>query len=391
MPEPTIVMSYRREKFFLVVPIGLERASHQELLEWSMVFATEFSEAAFLRNVEVVKGGIEFEVSEEVGLLLNRCLKIPSRILQRVHSFTTREWVTVEKELRTIPWDQFFPQGIQDWEIAASESKMNNEKHLAQFLEEKFSGRFYASSDKGTKAYLRVHNNVFTISRDTSGEHLHFRGYRKQQGEAPLRENLAAFLWSLLIDGQSRCEVEQVLIVDPFVGAGTLLIEAQLWNSPVATRDFASKAWISEKAEKRFKRMVSRLNPWNLKLIGVDRDPSVLRKAQENFQIAKFRNGIALHTEDSCSPDTPTWLVEDSQVWLMSNPPYGGKGRLKGVTSWHDLWAAALKRYNPEKAVAVGPEREVRVGMTLHRSICVGVFPFLNGGIRVAASLWKNR
>ncbi len=384
-----------RKAFFLVIPLGLEERAQIELTEWTMVLATAFGEEALLYNVEMVKGGIEFEVGEQVGLLLNYVLKLPSRILQRVHSFKTRDWPVVENELRTVNWKSYFPQGVQDFEIAASESRINNEKHLRTFLEEKFEGRHYQKSPQGTVAYLRVHDNQFTLSRDTSGEHLHFRGYRQQQGEAPLRENLAAFLWSMLIKDQSRLNAQEALIIDPFVGSGTVLMEAVLWNQVVSSRTssipFASTPWISKESWLRFERVRERLQPWSLSLVGVDSNAEVLGKARANFATKAQGGSVDFVNEDSVSKQNPNWLPKDKPVWLISNPPYGGKGRLKSELSWRALWEGALVRYQPVWAVALGPERECHKGDRLAHWHCVETQRFLNGGLRVVASVWKRQ
>ncbi len=381
----------KNEKFFLVVPIGIEEAAKKELEEWAAVLALEFGPDAFVRDLQLVKGGIEFQIGEQVGLLLNRCLKLPSRLLQRVHSFTTRDWTVIEKELKTVQWKHYFPEGIKEWEIAASDSKMNNEKHLLKFLIEKFEGRFYNKSDDGVVAYLRVHDNVFTVSRDTSGAHLHFRGYRKQQGEAPLRENLAAYLWSVLLEGKSRFDAEKVTVVDPFAGSGTLLFETWLWNRIITTRSFAGDRWITKDSEQRFQKIESRLNHWPLQLKGVDIDSDVIEKANQNQQTLIENKLIEFKRESSTEGSRPSWLSPEHRVWLISNPPYGGKGRLKSSESWRSLWESALKKYQPEWAVGLGPERDCRKGEVWGSWECLQTYKFLNGGLRVAASVWKQK
>jgi putative N6-adenine-specific DNA methylase len=391
------------EDFFLVVPIGLEESARKELVDWCAIFAMEFGGSAYLPKIEVVKGGIEFRVGEAVGLLLNACLKIPSRILQRVHQFSTREWPIVEQQLRATEWTRYFPHGIGEWEIAASESKMNNEKHLRVFLEQKFSGKFYRENPDGATAYLRVHNNQFTLSRDTSGEHLHFRGYRKLQGEAPLRENFAAFLWAFLHQYVSRIDLEKATIVDPFVGSGTLLVEAYLWNRLIKTRSFGSQNWISAKAQQQLGKVESRLCNWNLNLVGVDIEQDVIIKAEANVRNV-LGTAIAMPTavlpvqfspfqfyvEDSTHKEKPSWLSSSRPVILLSNPPYGGKARMKSSVSWEQLWRSALERYQPEWAVALGPEKDCRKGDCWGQWRCLETHRFLNGGLRVVTSLWKN-
>src|SRR5699024_12688351 len=78
------------------------------------------------------------------------------------------------------------------------------------------------------------------LSLDTSGKGLHKRGYRIDQGEAPLNETLAAAL--ILLTNWRADEP----FVDPFCGSGTIPIEAALIGQNIApgfNREFASEEW----------------------------------------------------------------------------------------------------------------------------------------------------
>ena len=70
---------------------------------------------------------------------------------------------------------------------------------------------------------LRMHDDVVTVSIDLGGRALHQRGYRRQGGVAPLRENLAAILVML-----SRFDARNEILIDPMTGSGTIAIEAAL-------------------------------------------------------------------------------------------------------------------------------------------------------------------
>ena len=79
-----------------------------------------------------------------------------------------------------------------------------------------------------------------TLTVDTSGPGLHKRGYRTGEGEAPLKETLAAAL-VLLTRWQPGRE-----LADPFCGSGTIPIEAALIGRHIAPgigRSFVSEAW----------------------------------------------------------------------------------------------------------------------------------------------------
>ena len=74
---------------------------------------------------------------------------------------------------------------------------------------------------------VRLHKGKLVWSLDFSGDGMHKRGYRTEQGAAPLRETLAA---AILIRSGIKTELEkpQPAIFDPFCGSGTLLIEAAM-------------------------------------------------------------------------------------------------------------------------------------------------------------------
>lgn len=384
----------------MVVPIGLESLALKELQEWTAILATEWGSAAFLIKVELVKGGVEFRVGREVGWVLNHVLKLPSRILERIAQFTTREKNVFQTEMQKVSWREWFPLGIAHWEIAASESKMNNEKHLLEWIETHLRGKAYSANEQqGWVAYLRVHNNQFTLSRDLSGEHLHFRGYRKNQGEAPLRENFAAALWGLLLQYRSPHDLQESVVIDPFVGSGTLLFEGLLWNRFVKTRSFPADALIESSQKQRLLRIEANLIKWAWSMRGVDIDSGVLAKARENLKemalSPKEKIELEFICENSCDSSSdnraPSWLPVGKPVILISNPPYGGQGRLRSKDPWGKIWEGALKRYSPELAIGIGPEREVKKGMRLGVWECSEVIRFLNGGLRVATSVWIRK
>ena len=69
---------------------------------------------------------------------------------------------------------------------------------------------------------------------------LHKRGYRVEQGEAPLKETLAAALVLLTNWKPDRP------FIDPFCGSGTIPIEAAMIGQNIApgfNREFVSERW----------------------------------------------------------------------------------------------------------------------------------------------------
>lgn len=85
--------------------------------------------------------------------------------------------------------------------------------------------------------HVRMHDDVVTVSADLVGEAMHRRGYRRDGGEAPLRENLAAVLVML-----SRWDARREPLLDPMAGSGTIAIEAALMATAAPLRSAGRSA-----------------------------------------------------------------------------------------------------------------------------------------------------
>ncbi len=85
-----------------------------------------------------------------------------------------------------------------------------------------------------------INKDRVIIALDASGTGLHKRGYRQEAGPAPIKETIAAAMIYL-----SKWNRDRILI-DPFCGSGTILIEAALMARKIApglNRDFVSEDW----------------------------------------------------------------------------------------------------------------------------------------------------
>ena len=82
------------------------------------------------------------------------------------------------------------------------------------------------------RIHLRLEKGEAILSLDLAGHSLHQRGYRLQQGAAPLKENLAAAI--LLRAGWPRIAAEEGALADPMCGVGTFLVEAAMMAADIA-------------------------------------------------------------------------------------------------------------------------------------------------------------
>lgn len=176
-----------------------------------------------------VRGGVSFRGPFESLYHANLELATAHRVLWRIGAFLAQSYPMLFNKARRLPWERFvgFQQEVA-YHVAARASRLRHGPKIAATLHSALSDAL-APLGLGAAhveaAPLTVHARLFrdrcTLSLDTSGEHLHRRGYRTHVGEAPLRETLAAGI--LLALGAPAFD----LIVDPMCGSGTLLIEAE--------------------------------------------------------------------------------------------------------------------------------------------------------------------
>lgn len=169
------------------------------------------------------------------------------------------------------------------------------------------------------KIEIALHKDLATWTLDTSGVGLHKRGYRIGQGEAPLKETLAASLIML-----TNWQPDEPLI-DPFCGSGTIPIEAALIGQNIApgfNRAFAAEEWsfINQKLwDKALEEAEDMANyDQKLDITGSDISHKMITISKENSLEAGLGDLISWK-QMQVSDLSPQ--IENG--YLISNPPYG--------------------------------------------------------------------
>lgn len=197
--------------------------------------------------------------------------------------------------------------------------------------------------EKGALCQIRfsLMKNEFTLMLDTSGDGLHKRGYRAESNAAPIRETLAACIADI-----ARVR-ENDLVVDPFCGSGTLLIESAykaLNIAPGMNRRFAGEhmkflpkeAW--EAARKEARENIK--TDANFKALGFDSDPECVRLTNENAKKAGVEKYVRAELRDISDFKRP-----ERPAKIITNPPYGE--RMLEVEQARELYAVMGKRLLP--------------------------------------------
>lgn len=362
-------------QFFLVTPIHFEKMAADELKD----------KAPQITNMNVVKGGVEFESPLDFGVELNYHLKIPTKILLRVGQFKARDFPKLYNSLLKLPWRQFIRQEIPEFHVSCSKSRLMNTDRIAEVAQDSFvrfnqmyPAKARAKDQPSVKqsVYLRFIDDLCTASLDTSGERLHKRSYREYTGHAPIRENLAAGL--IYYTYQELLEKSGDTLIDPMCGTGTFLAEAKTFFHPNFSRGFNFEDFPSYRPSLKPLTYEDKI-PWK-KFVGSDIDADVIKtnKIQmKNFDIEFLVQDVLKTTSG----------IENAV--LIMNPPYGKRISIQG--NHHDFFSQIinqlLKIYKP---LALGILIPQDISTPKMKGYKKQILLFKNGGIDIAYTLYSQ-
>ncbi len=249
--------------------------------------------------------------------------------------------------------------------------------------------------DPDVRVHLRLDRGEAILSLDLSGHSLHQRGYRLQQGAAPLKENLAAAV--LIRAGWPRIAAEGGALADPMCGVGTFLVEAAMIAADIAPNlkreRWGFTAWLGhvpalwrkvhEQAQARAQAGLAKPALW---IRGYEADPRLIQPGRNNVERAGLGDWVKIYQGEVGSfeprPD------QNQKGLVISNPPYGE--RLGDEASLLYLYQNLGERLRQaclgwEAAVFTGaPELGKRMGIRSHKQ-----YAFWNGALPCKLLLFK--
>ncbi len=309
-------------------------------------------------------GGIEIKCSDHLGYQINFFSKIALRVLIRIHRFTARFYDQFEKEMKSLPLNKWIDDKNIAVKIETAKSRLNHERNLIEAATKALlSSGFKLASGSQHKLYIRIVKDNAVVSLDTSGDHLHLRGYAVYRGEAPLRENLAALMIQQMYHHNQN--PQNTTIIDPFVGSGTTLFEAASFFTPNFKRKYnwlqfknKPKIFNSDSWVKNFRW----LKPANIpNLVGIDIDENAIENLNKNAVLfTEIFPEISLRIKSICGDSNQLQKTDinaatkpNSAGWIVSNPPYGI--RLQ-QSSAHQIFRHLEDLVNLSGAVILHPE-----------------------------------
>lgn len=253
--------------------------------------------------------------------------------------------------------------------------QLRNEMYSGQVVKDaivdhfrNLSGQRPSIDKKHAQVEIHAHlkHDQVTVSLDLVGYSLHQRGYRTEQGSAPLKENLAAALlwrmnWPMIANSGGD-------FADLVCGSGTIVIEAAMMAAMMAPgllrQDQAFCYWIGHQPslwEKLRQEAKLAQKPCSIHLYGSDEHPRMIEIAKANAK----RAGVEQYVTFSVKRLQHVTRLSQTGLLVM-NPPYGERlgeqldlvplYREMGETLYKEFrgWQVGVLTSDPMLAKAIG-------------------------------------
>ncbi|WP_391121853.1 THUMP domain-containing class I SAM-dependent RNA methyltransferase [Psychrobacillus sp. L3] len=297
-------------------------------------------------------GKIYFEGDERAIARANVWLRVADRVKIVAAQFPVKTFDELFERTKAVQWEKFLPvdaafpvqgKSVKSTLFSVPDCQAIVKKAVVERLKlaHKRIG-FLDESGATYKLEISILKDIATITIDTSGAGLHKRGYRQDQGEAPLKETLAAALVKI-----SKWNPDRPF-VDPFCGSGTIAIEAAMIGQNIApgfNRDFHSEAWswMPKTIWETVREEAEALANYNqeLQIIGSDIDHKMIQIAEQNA----FESGFAdiLTFKQMQARDFSTTLTDGV---MIGNPPYGERiGEVEEIEKLISDLGYAMEKY----------------------------------------------
>lgn len=267
--------------------------------------------------------------------------RLASRALWPLAEFDCQDEQALYDGATQIDWSEHMRvDGTLVVDANVSGTQITHERFAAQRVKDAVADQFRTRTgvrpsvdahDPDLRINLSARKGKAVLSIDLGGGSLHRRGWRQDQGEAPLKETLAAAV--LLRGGWPLIAAQGGSLLDPMCGAGTLLIEGALMARDIApglgrygdalpTRwlGFDRAIWTSlrEAALARAATGAARELPL---YHGSDIDPIALRAAKANAE----RAGVAAQIVFACKELGELEPLAAERGLAVCNPPYDAR------------------------------------------------------------------
>ncbi|TDL92885.1 class I SAM-dependent RNA methyltransferase [Vibrio vulnificus] len=316
-------------------------------------------------DCQVENGKITYKGDQSAIARSNLWLRSADRVKIKVAEFKAYSFDELFEKTKALNWEDYlsadveFPvsgKSVKSKLYSVPDCQAIVKKAIVDRLKSKYKQvSWFAETGPLFKIEVSILKDVVTLTIDTSGAGLHKRGYRTGQGEAPLKETLAAALIML-----TNWKPDKPFI-DPFCGSGTIPIEAALIGQNIApgfNREFVSEtwSWMDSKVWDEARIEAEDLADYDqyLDITGCDIDHRMVDIAKVN----SFEAGLGDLIEFKQMQVRDISTRKEYGV-IVGNPPYGERlGEKKAVEQMYremgqafkklDTWSVYMITSNPD-------------------------------------------
>ena len=303
-------------------------------------------------ETKVENGRVRFTGDMKDILTANLWLRTADRVKIIVGEFTARTFDELFEQTTDLPWEDLLPVDAEfPVEGRSHHSQLHNVPSVQAIVKKAIVQRLSRVYHRRTQLpetgalyplEVAINKDQVMLTLDTTGESLFKRGYRKNKGGAPLKENMAAALVMLahwFTDNP---------FVDPVCGSGTIPIEAALMGHNIApgiNRAFACEQWVNLTPDGLSDEVRDAADAQadydvELDIHGYDIDQNMVEIAQENCRAAGLTHDITF--KQLALKD---WHTDKINGVIVANPPYGE--RLSDHEAVHELYRQMGELYRP--------------------------------------------
>lgn len=301
------------------------------------VLATELRHLG-AQHIQPLKRAVAFEGDQALLYQANLHLRTALRVLKPVHQFRAFDEAALYKGVRGFDWRPFLKLN-QTFAIdsVVNSAVFRHSHYVALKTKDAIVDQFRAHFNRrpsinldqpDLRIHVHINDRQVRLLLDSSGDSLNRRGYRRQQGPAPLNEVLAAGLLLL-----AEWKGERTFI-DPMCGSGTLPIEAALIASEMAPgllrREFGFQRW-GDYDESLWKKLWQAARaarkPVQVPIMGMDQSAAALRIAHQHVRRARMEPLVQLQEASFTQLLPPA-----GGGLLIVNPPYGERLKVEDLS-----------------------------------------------------------
>ena len=300
-------------------------------------------------NIRLLNRAVGFSGNKEMMYKANYFSRFALKILKPICTSKVKNDVQLYNVIRSLNWNDYLDtRGSFAVESIIASSYFSHSQYVTHRVKDaivdqfkdKYGKRPSVDTDEpDLKINIHIADNDLTVSLDSSGESLHKRGYRREQGPAPLNEVLAAGL--IRLTGW-KCDKN---FIDPMCGSGTLPIEAALmaYNIPPGAyrKSFAFENW-PDFEYPLFENITGSYNEKkhiDFTIAGSDISENAIRITKHNIKNAFLDNKVIIKTGSIELIDPP----EDGGIAVI-NPPYGERLKPFQIEAFYTRIGDALKK-----------------------------------------------